>query len=180
MKQLVFVATAAICCCLFSCQNAGNNNMGSPDGEKNKMAVREIYKAIETGDVSKLSGIIADDAVDHLGMNGHEVRGGENIIKMLADMHNHMKDVKMEVLSEAVDGDLVFTWNRMTGTCTDSSMGMRAGMQMDFKSVDVSKFKDGKAIEHWGYMDPADMMKMMPPPPPPMNGMHPMDSMGKK
>jgi hypothetical protein len=35
------------------------------------------------------------------------------------------------------------------------------------KSIEVAKFKDGKAVEHWSFMDMQDMMKMMPPPPPP-------------
>ncbi len=35
--------------------------------------------------------------------------------------------------------------------------------KMDMTTVDVVKFKDGKAVEHWSYMDPKDMMKMMPP-----------------
>ncbi len=39
--------------------------------------------------------------------------------------------------------------------------------QVEMTGVDVSKFKDGKAVEHWMYMDPKDMMKMMPPPPAP-------------
>jgi len=33
-------------------------------------------------------------------------------------------------------------------------------------AVQVVKFKDGKAVEHWEYMQPEEMMKMMPPPPP--------------
>jgi len=28
-------------------------------------------------------------------------------------------------------------------------------------SLDVSKFKDGKAVEHWVFMDPKEMMAMM-------------------
>ena len=32
-------------------------------------------------------------------------------------------------------------------------------------SMDVTKFKDGKAIEHWVYMDPNELIKMMAPPP---------------
>ena len=35
------------------------------------------------------------------------------------------------------------------------------------KVIEVVRFKDGKGVEHWAYMQPADVMKMMPPPPPP-------------
>ena len=30
-------------------------------------------------------------------------------------------------------------------------------------SVDVAKFKDGKGVEHWIFMDPKQMMQMMMP-----------------
>jgi predicted SnoaL-like aldol condensation-catalyzing enzyme len=176
MKQVLFVAATVCSCFLLSCNNAGSNASANSQGEKNIMVVHDIYKGIETGDTSKLDGI-ADDGIDHMGPKGTEIKGGDNIKKMLADMHNHMKDLKMEVVAEAANGDYVFVWCHMTGTCTDSSMGMKAGMAMDSKSVDVIKFKDGKATDHWGYLDPADMMKMMPSPP--MGGTMKMDSTHK-
>jgi len=40
------------------------------------------------------------------------------------------------------------------------------GKQTDMTSVDVTKFKDGKATEHWVYSDPNEMMKMMQSMPP--------------
>jgi hypothetical protein len=42
------------------------------------------------------------------------------------------------------------------------SMGMPAGTNVDMSPIEVSKFKDGKATEHWTFMQPAEMMKMMP------------------
>jgi predicted SnoaL-like aldol condensation-catalyzing enzyme len=52
----------------------------------------------------------------------------------------------------------------VTGTANDNSMGMTAGNKMDDKSVDVVKIKDGKMVEHWGFVDWQQMMKMMPKP----------------
>lgn len=163
MKQVLFAAATVWCCVLLSCQNAANNNMADSQTEKNKIAVRDVYQGIQTGDITKLS-VIADDAVDHAGPNGQEIKGGDNIKKMLADMHNHIKDLKVEIVADAADGDYVFTWCRMTGTAVDSSMGMAPGTNLDSKCVDVVKFKDGKATDHWCYMDPKEMMKMMPHP----------------
>jgi len=48
----------------------------------------------------------------------------------------------------------------VTGTANDNSMGMTAGNKMDDKSVDVVKIKDGKMVEHWGFLDWQDVMKM--------------------
>jgi ketosteroid isomerase-like protein len=40
-------------------------------------------------------------------------------------------------------------------------MGMPAGTLMNENVVDLVKIKDGKITEHWGYVDPAAMMKQM-------------------
>ncbi|HEV7620711.1 MAG TPA: ester cyclase [Flavisolibacter sp.] len=116
-------------------------------------------KAIETGDSSKIN--IASDAVDHNGgPQGRELKG-DSIKWYLADMHNHFGDLKFVIINDASDGDYVYSYTRMTGTTKDASMGIPAGTKLDMKGVDVLKFKDGKLSEHWGYMDPNDMMKMM-------------------
>lgn len=124
---------------------------------------KAIYKAIETGDVSKIKDYIDKDAVDHeAGAGGGDIHGGDSIIAMLGNIHNSFTDLKMEVISEALSGDYLFTLVRLTGTTTaNPGMGMPANRKMDSKSVDVVKLKNGKAIEHWEFMDPKDMMSMM-------------------
>jgi predicted SnoaL-like aldol condensation-catalyzing enzyme len=42
---------------------------------------------------------------------------------------------------------------------------------MDMTIVDVVRIKDGKAVEHWAYLDPRDMMKHMKDMPPMDNKM---------
>jgi predicted ester cyclase len=161
MKKLPLFLAAGLFSFLISCNTKTNNSASSNSDSsmegRNKMANEEIYKGIETGDASKFS-VIADDAVDH-GDPRHEMKG-DSIRKYLADIHNHINDLKVDIISEAADRDYVFTLSRMTGTTKDSSMGMPAGMKFDTKSVDVTKFKDGKAVEHWAYMDPKEMMQM--------------------
>lgn len=124
---------------------------------------REVYKAIETGDVSKLNDYIDKDAVDHEGgPNGRDVMGGDSIIAMLGRIHNSFTDLKMDVMAEAINGDYLFTLVHMTGTTTATpGMGLPPNKQVDSKSVDVVKLKDGKAIEHWEFVDPKEMMSMM-------------------
>ena len=50
-------------------------------------------------------------------------------------------------------------------------MGVPPGSKYDMNAMEVSKFKDGKAVEHWTFMQPREMMKMMPPPPGAMKAM---------
>ena len=143
-------------------QNTTNNTE-----EQNLAKSRSVYKAIESGDSATIRSLIADDAVDHQGPNGTDLKGGANITHMLTDMHNHVKDMRFDVVSDAARGDYVFTMVDIKGTTTDNTMGMPSGAKMDGRSVDVVKIKDGKMVEHWGFLDPADVMKMQ---------QHPMDN----
>jgi predicted SnoaL-like aldol condensation-catalyzing enzyme len=69
-----------------------------------------------------------------------------------------------EIIKELADDEYVFSWLRFTGT-TSGIMGMPAG-PYNMTSIEVVRFKDGKAVEHWGFMEPREMMKMMAQQPP--------------
>ncbi len=147
MKKIsVLVVVLGICLASFS-QN-----------EKALATNRKIYKAIETGDVSPIRDFIAKDAVDHeSGAQGQDVIGSDSILASLANMHNGFTDLKFNIIADAVSGDYIFSLVHVTGTTKDS-----AAKKIDMTSMDVVKLKNGKAIEHWEYMDPKDVMAMMP------------------
>ncbi|HUS01215.1 MAG TPA: ester cyclase [Chitinophagaceae bacterium] len=180
MKKLFFIATIAMVCFFISCNDSGTSTSssttaGNATNDSNLAKNRRVIKAIETGDSATIKSLIADDAVDHMGPNGTEVKGGDNITHMLTDMHNHFKDLKFDVIADAANGDYIFALSTIQGTCTDASMGMPAGTKMDEKGVDVIRVKDGKMAEHWGFLDPAAMMKNMQ-----AMGEHKMDNMAPK
>ena len=148
---------------LISCNNSASTTPAGKPGSKNDVNIAnnlKVYKAIETGDVSSIDTLIASDAVDHDGPNGTEIKGRDGIVKMLGDMHNHVKDLKIDVITSATNGDYIFTLVHVTGTPADSSMGM-PGKSLDEKAVDVVKLKGNKMIEHWGFTDDALISKEM-------------------
>ena len=161
MKSFLFSAVTATFCLLISCKDTGTANTASvnSDNEKNRANSKEIYRAIETGDVTKLDSIIDKDIVDHGDMG--DMHGIDTLKKLFVQYHNQVKDLKMEPIADATDGDYHFTYFRMTGTAADASMGVPAGTKMDMTGVDMVKIKDGKATEHWGFAQGRDMMKMM-------------------
>ena len=149
----------------FSCNN--NPSSTATDGndnsqqEQNIANNKKVYTAIESGDTSPIDSLIANDVVDHDGPGGMEVNGKDSILHLLADIHNHVKDIKLDVIESAANGDYVFSLVHMTGTTTDSAMGM-PGMSMDQKGVDVIKFNnDNKIVEHWGFTEDQEMAKQM-------------------
>ncbi len=161
MKNLFLASACIIFCFLISCKESTSvGSLSNPQAETDKANTLKVYKAIETGDMSGLDSIIDKDAVDHSGDNG-DIKGLDSIKKAFVKMHAQIKDLKIESMANATDGDYNFDLNRVTGTTSDASMGMPANTKIDMMSVDVVKIKDGKAVEHWGYADPKDIMKMM-------------------
>ena len=160
MKKLIFAA--AVLCFFASCKDSSTTSTSdSSQNEKNLENNKKVFKAIETGDAAVIDSFITSDAVDHQGPNGMEVKGTDSVRHMLIDMHNHMKDFKISLVTDAANGDYIFSLTRFEGTASDASMGMPAGTKMNSKGVDVVKLKDGKMVEHWGFVDQNEMMKMM-------------------
>ncbi len=156
MKKIFLFFLAAGSLLFLSCNNEGGMSAAA---KKNKETNDAIMKAYEAGDFSKMGDYIAADAVDHGGETG-DIKGLENIVNEMKRYHAMMPDMKATMSRSLADDEYVFTWATMTGTMNGKAVTM--------SSVDVSKFKDGKAVEHWVYMDPKEMMQMMPPTPAPV------------
>ena len=169
MKKIFFAVL--VLAGLNSCSDtATTSTKTDSQEEKNLAANKVIVKAFETGDVSGLDSAVAEDFLDHTDRG--DFKGRDSLKAMVKMMHSgSMKDMKMVTVREVADGEYVWSWMKYSGT-SDGSMGMPKG-PYDMDAVELSKYKDGKAIEHWGFMEMQDMMKMMPPQP----GMHDMNKM---
>ena len=185
MKKILLTSLVAMLCFFMSCKDSSTtSSTDTSQNDKNLESNRKVMKAIETGDAATIDSLITSDAVDHQGPTGQDVKGTDSVRHMLIDMHNHVKDLKFDVISDAANGDYIFSYSKMSGTMNDNSMGMPAGTKMDMSGVDVVKVKDGKMVEHWGFVDANEMMKHMKDMPPMDNGkmenkMMPKDSMKK-
>ena len=117
-----------------------------------------ISKAFETGDISKIDSVVADDFVDHTDQG--DKKGKDSLKAMITMTHGMMKDMKMEKVHGLADDDYVFSWMHYSGT--SDGVGMAKG-PYSLNAIEVSKYKDGKATEHWSFVNMMEMMKMMPP-----------------
>jgi predicted SnoaL-like aldol condensation-catalyzing enzyme len=170
MKKILSLFAFAI---IFICVSCGDNKTEktaadtmTTDKKDNSMAEKNIAashivnKAFETGDASAIDNAVANDFVDHTDQGD---KNRDSLKTMIAVMHKEFPDMKMEMIKEMADDDYVFSLMRWTGT-SNGQMGMPKG-PYDMKAIEVVRFKDGLAVEHWSYMQPADVIKMMPPMP---------------
>jgi predicted ester cyclase len=161
MKKFLSFITAGLICCFVSCNNEKTAGETKDDSAatKNLEASRVISKAFGSGDPSMIDSVVAADFVDHTDRGD---KNRDSLKAMISMMRKTFPDMKMEVIKELADDDHVFSLMRFTGT-SDGQFGMPKG-PYDMQALQVTKFKDGKAIEHWEYMEVREMMKMMPQP----------------
>lgn len=150
------MVSAGAICFFTSCGDTKESGGMSDNAKKNLEASQTVSKAFQTGDISGIDAVIASDFVDHTDKGD---MGRDSLKAMITMMHRTQTNMKMETIKELADEDYVFSWMRYTGT-GDGSLGMPKG-PYDMTAIEVVKFKDGKAIEHWGFMEPREMMKMM-------------------
>ncbi|MEJ7610696.1 MAG: ester cyclase [Ferruginibacter sp.] len=164
MKKIFFLSAAIAACFFVSCKDEKTTTTTNSTSESIKQKNADFMTAIETGDFSKAKEWLATDAVDHGGNpDGSDLKGRDSIIGMLQQVNKSFQPgFKMKIITQAVDGDYLFSLTEMDGTTTaNPAMGMPPNTKMDMKSVDVIKIKDGMASEHWSFVNAADMMKMM-------------------
>lgn len=155
MKQLLFVASAIMICSLFSCSNKESGGM-SEKAKKNLDASHIISDGFMSGDTSKIDDAVASDYVEH---SDRGKMNRDSLKSLITTMKKLMPDMKMKLIKEVADDDYVFSAMEFTGT-SNGQMGMPAG-PYDFHAIQMEKFKDGKAVEHWEYTLTTEMMKMM-------------------
>jgi len=162
MRKIVFTAPAVLFFIFVSCNNSGDTKIASSSNssqtQKNIDADNAISKAFETGDASKLDSFVSVDFVDHTDMGDH--KGLDSLKSMLNMIHTQFKDMKMETKRQWADDDYVADWVHYTGTNPTPMMGMPAG-PYDIKGMELSRYSDGKAVEHWFFYDSQTMAEWM-------------------
>jgi predicted SnoaL-like aldol condensation-catalyzing enzyme len=159
MRKLIFPASAVLLLFLSSCNDSATVASASDNSkvQRNLDAQHTIVKAIESGDPSGIDSVVADDFLDHTDRG--DMKGRDSLKAMVKMMAVSKDKMKMETKHEIADENYVYSWMRYYGT-SDGSMGMPAG-PYDMTSIEVSRFNDGKVVEHWSFMDAQEMGKMM-------------------
>lgn len=131
--------------------------------DKNIALAQSFYPKFENGDWAGIDSILADGFVDHNPMTPPGVSvNKDSLMVYLKATKEGFPDFKIESLHAAATGDLVFIHYRFTGTNTGAMMGYPAtGKKVDYSGVDLIRFTDGKAVEHWDYGDNVTYMKQM-------------------
>lgn len=141
--------------------NNNDINLMSLKAKGNLEAMHGILKCFEIKDFTELGKYVADDCVDHY-MEGELV----GLAKMKEEYEKWIgmsKNSPIKSKVEFANDDYVMIWTSFEETMIVDAMGMKKGDVFHKTDIELARFKDGKAVEHWTFMEPAVMMKMMQP-----------------
>ena len=131
----------------------------SDEESQNTKAMKRFYKeVVNQGNIGMIDELLADDFVEHVKMPGIP-EGKEGVKEFFQMFRNAFPDLKFAVNDLVASGDKVWAYVTITGTHKGPFMHLSAsGKLISIHGFDIVRFKDGKAIEHWGL---TDSMKMM-------------------
>jgi len=126
-----------------------------------KAAYDRMVEAWNTGNVDAIDEFMAPDCVTHVPPNP-DIVGREAYKKYIRDTRNDFPDFQVNEYEYILDGNMGATQWTVRATQKDT------GKQVSIIGSCVTKWVDGKCVEHWMYSDNLGMMlqlgfKLVPP-----------------
>jgi predicted ester cyclase len=136
--------------------------------ERNKAAARRTWEEIFPAcDVEGLAEVIDPDVVER-DRRPDEPLGFEGIKRTMFWLSTVFSDQRWEVQDVIGEGDMVVARMTHHGRHTGDLMGIPpTGREVAYQYVHFVRFRDGKAIEHWGVRDDMTLMRQLGVVPPP-------------
>lgn len=129
--------------------------------EENKAVVRNLYEALNAGDLSKFADGLADDVVEHEELPGLTPNKA-GIVQFFQTIMAGVSGMRMNVDEMIAEGDRVSVRGVMSGKHTGEFMGVPAtGNQLNVPLSDYFRIANGKIAEHWGVMDSGAMLMQL-------------------
>lgn len=130
--------------------------------EKNKAIARRFYdEMLNEGKIEIVNDLIGDNYVEHEETPGIPPTK-EGVKQWAKMMRNAFPDLKVEVEDMIAERDKVVIIGRMRGTHRGELFGNKgSGRKLNLPFVDVGRFQDGRAVEHWGYSDTLKMVEQL-------------------
>jgi len=124
--------------------------MNQTDLEKNKMVIARFDEAcIEKNDEETLIELVADNVINHAAPQGAP-NGKESFHHFLHLLHSGLSDIKVKILQQVAEGDLVVSRKSISGVHTGTFIGVPpTGKAVDFEAIEIIRLENGRYAEHW-------------------------------
>ncbi|GAA3701700.1 ester cyclase [Arthrobacter ginkgonis] len=125
--------------------------------------IKRFYlEVVAGGNLELIDEMVAEGFVDHESLPG-QPPGKEGAHFFVNTMRTAFPDLSVKSSEPALaDGDLEAVRTVLTGTHQGELMGVAAtGRTVEIETIDIVRFEDGKAAEHWGVTDLWGLMQQL-------------------
>jgi predicted ester cyclase len=160
MKKII--TGIAINLAFAACMPPANKNDVNDLAAKNKAAMQKFYDEVfNKHNVAMFDSITTRDYVEHASDPGTpQTREGTEIL--FKETFAAFPDANEKVILMLADSSYVITHYTLTGTNTGKYMGLPpTNKKINVNGMDIVRFVNGKAVEHWGYLEEMKMMDQM-------------------
>lgn len=162
MKSLIQVV------CIMVLLSACTLRAGSPvetfnsTASRNKAMAIDFYeKVVNAHNVAMIDSFMADNYVEHE-YDTHFAGNKKGVKKAFQHYFEAIPDMHTKVNFIMAEGDLVTVQITTTGTNTGPIYGKPAtNRKFEINGADIIRFKNGKAVEHWGYQEEGKMLTQL-------------------
>lgn len=129
---------------------------------ENVATMTKIMSIFNTGDLAGVEALIAPNVIDHQQIPGIDAQGLEGFKFLVNMMHEAYPDMTSSLDDLLDSGDKVVARSTMRGTNTGPLMGMPpTGKAIEVQAIDIVRFENGLAVEHWGITEDLKMMQQL-------------------
>ncbi len=130
--------------------------------KENRAIMQRFYDEVfNAGNLALIDQLVAPDVVEHDPFPG-QAPGVEGLKQVVTMIRTGFPDIHQTVDVMIAEGDKVVARVTMTGTHKGAFMGMPpTGKKFTITGIDIVRFVNGKAVEHWGNEDDLGMMQQL-------------------
>jgi predicted ester cyclase len=130
--------------------------------EENKALFRRTYEELlNRGDLDVADELVAPEFINHEAPPGRD-RGPDSMRGLATMLRTAFPDLRFEIEELVAEGDTVAGRLTMSGTHEGPLMGTPpTGRSVRQDHMHFVRFRDDKAVEHWGVRDDLGMMQQL-------------------
>ena len=130
--------------------------------QNKKIVIRFNKECIEQGNPQSFEDLLSNQVINHSAPVGMP-NGKESFYYFLNSiLRQGFPDLKVEILEQVAERDLVTTRKKIRATHTGEIFGIPpSNKKVEINVIDIIRLQNGKYIEHWGQSNFDEVLKMI-------------------
>jgi predicted ester cyclase len=162
MKNLLWIIIAACGICLLAAFVEKPAETSLSLTARNKFEMQRFYEEMfNRHDIKMIDSLVSPEYLEHQ-TDVHYSTDRKGLRKEFKDYFDAFPDAVIKTHFMVAEGDLVSAQYTITATHQGNIYGRNASnKKINISGVDIVRFKNGKAVEHWGYLEEGKLLTQL-------------------